>query len=176
MRILADGPFNVLFISTRNAVRSIIAEAVLGKLGTGKFRAYSAGAQPSGLVHPETIQLLQGLGYDTSACRSKSWREFAMPGATPLDFVFAIFDPAAGENDPIWPGQPITAHWDIPNPALTGGSPAKIAFAFRDSFRMLYQRIGIFTALPPRSLDQLSLQKNLTDLARAQVSGTNVSG
>jgi arsenate reductase len=158
--------FNVLFLCTGNSARSIMAEAILNKLGAGKFRAYSAGSQPKGRVNPHTIQLLQSLAYETSGFRSKSWNEFARPGAPALDFVFTVCDNAAGETCPVWPGQPMTAHWGVPDPAEAKGSPAEIALAFKDAYRMLYQRIGVFTALPIRSLDQLSLQQRLKEIGR----------
>ena len=161
---MADRPFNALFLCTGNSARSIIAEAILNKLGQGKFRAYSAGSQPKGQVNPNTIQLLRGLGYDTSSFRSKSWSEFAKPGAPPLDFVFTVCDNAAGEACPVWPGQPMTAHWGVPDPAEARGSEAEIALAFKDAYRMLFQRIGIFTALPIRGLDKLSLQNKLREI------------
>ena len=161
---MADRPFNALFLCTGNSARSIIAEAILNKLGQGKFRAYSAGSQPKGQVNPNTIQLLRGLGYDTSSFRSKSWSEFAKPGAPPLDFVFTVCDNAAGEACPVWPGQPMTAHWGVPDPAEARGSEAAIALAFKDAYRMLFQRIGIFTALPIRGLDKLSLQNKLREI------------
>ena len=163
---MADRPHNVLFLCTGNSARSVIAEAILSKVGVGKFRAYSAGSQPKGKVHPETLRLLQSLGYDTSAFRSKSWSEFAEPGAPALDFVFTVCDNAAGETCPVWPGQPMTAHWGVPDPAEATGSPAEVALAFKDAYRMLNQRIGIFTALPLRSLDQLSLQNKLNEIGR----------
>jgi arsenate reductase len=159
-------PYNVLFLCTGNSARSIIAEAILNKVGTGKFRAFSAGSQPKGRVHPETLQLLRGLGYDTSAFRSKSWGEFAEPGAPVMDFVFTVCDNAAGESCPLWPGQPMTAHWGVPDPAEAKGNPAEIALAFKDAYRMLHQRIGIFAALPIKSLDRLSLQKHVADIGR----------
>jgi arsenate reductase len=158
--------FNVLFLCTGNSARSIMAEAILNKLGAAKFRAYSAGSQPKGLVNPHTIQLLQSLDYETSGFRSKSWNEFARPGAPALDFVFTVCDNAAGETCPVWPGQPMTAHWGVPDPAEAKGSPAEIALAFKDAYRMLHQRIGVFTALPIRSLDQLSLQQRLKEIGR----------
>lgn len=161
---MADRPFNALFLCTGNSARSIMAEAILNKLGQGKFRAYSAGSQPKGRVNPNTIQLLRGLGYDTSSFRSKSWSEFAKPGAPPLDFVFTVCDNAAGEACPVWPGQPMTAHWSVPDPAEARGSEAAIALAFKDAYRMLFQRIGIFTALPIRGLDKLSLQNKLHEI------------
>jgi arsenate reductase (thioredoxin) len=162
---MADRPFNVLFLCAGNSARSIMAEAILNKLGAGKFRAYSAGSHPKGL-NPHTIQLLQSLGYDTTGFRSKSCNEFAKPGAPQLDFAFTVCDNAAGEICPVWPGQPMTAHWGIPDPAEAKGTPAEIALAFKDAYRMLHQRIGVFTALPIRSLDQLSLQQRLREIGR----------
>jgi len=159
-----DQPFNVLFLCTGNSARSIMAEAILNKVAAGKFRAYSAGSQPKGRVHPETLKLLQSLGYDTSACRSKSWSKFANPGAPLLDFVFTVCDNTAGEACPLWPGQPMTAHWGIPDPAEAKGNPAEVALAFKDAYRMLHQRIGVFTALPLRSLDKISLQSKLREI------------
>jgi protein-tyrosine-phosphatase len=163
---MADRSFNVLFLCTGNSARSIMAEAILNKLGQGKFHAYSAGSHPKGQVNPYTLQLLQSLGYDTSPFRSKSWNEFAEPGAPPLDFAFTVCDNAAGETCPVWPGQPMTAHWGVPDPAEATGSPAEIALAFKDAYRMLHQRIGVFAALPIRSLDQFSLQSKLREIGR----------
>jgi arsenate reductase (thioredoxin) len=163
---MADRAFNVLFLCTGNSARSIMAEAILNKIGAGKFHAYSAGSQPKGRMHAETVRLLQALGYETSSFRSKSWNEFAKPGAPSLDFVFTVCDNAAGETCPVWPGQPMTAHWGIPDPAEASGNAAEIALAFKDAYRMLHQRIGIFTALPIRSLDQLSLQSKLKEIGR----------
>jgi protein-tyrosine-phosphatase len=165
---MGERPFNALFLCTGNSARSIIAEAILNKLGAGKFRAYSAGSQPKGQVNPHTIALLQQLDYDTSAFRSKSWSEFAKPGAPALDFVFTVCDNAAGEACPVWPGQPMTAHWGVPDPAEAKGSAAEIALAFKDTYRMLHQRIAVFAALPIRSLDQLSLQARLKDIGRME--------
>jgi arsenate reductase len=167
-RAVTDRRYNVLFLCTGNSARSIIAEAILNKLGAEKFHACSAGSQPKDQVNPHTIQLLQSLDYDTSGFRSKSWSEFAMPGAPALDFVFTVCDNAAGEACPVWPGQPMTAHWGIPDPAEAKGSPAEIALAFKDAYRMLNQRIGAFTALPLRSLDQLSLQNKLREIGRME--------
>ena len=161
-----DRPFNVLFLCTGNSARSIMAEAILNKLGRGKFRAYSAGSHPNGRLNPHTIQLLQSLDYDTSAFRSKSWNEFAKPGAPVLDFAFTVCDNAAGESCPVWPGQPMTAHWGVPDPAEAKGTPAEIALAFKDAYRMLHHRIAVFTALPIRSLDRLSLQQRLKNIGR----------
>ena len=159
-------PFNVLFLCTGNSARSIIAEAILNRLGKGKFVAFSAGSQPKGAVNPNTIRLLRRLDYDTSTLRSKSWSEFAQSGAPKLDFVFTVCDNAAGESCPVWPGQPMTAHWGIPDPAEAQGTPAEIAFAFNDAYRMLSQRIGIFVALPIAALDKLTLQAKLRDIGR----------
>jgi arsenate reductase (thioredoxin) len=163
---MTQRPFNVLFLCTGNSARSIMAEVILNKLGHGKFRAYSAGSQPKGQVNPRTVALLQSLDYDTSGLRSKSWSEFAKPGAPALDFVFTVCDDAAGETCPIWPGQPMTAHWGVPDPAEAKGSPAEIALAFKDAYRMLFQRIGVFTALPLASLDRLSLQRRLKEIGQ----------
>ncbi len=165
---VTDDPFNVLFLCTGNSARSIMAEAILNKLGAGKFRAFSAGSQPKGWLHPEVLRLLQSLGHDASHFRSKSWSEFADPGAPLLDFVFTVCDNAAGEACPVWPGQPMTAHWGVPDPAAAEGTPAEIALAFKDAYRMLNQRIGIFTSLPLRALDQLSLQNKLREIGRLE--------
>jgi arsenate reductase (thioredoxin) len=165
---LSDRPFNVLFLCTGNSARSIIAEAILNKVGAGKFVAFSAGSQPKGAVNPRTIALLQDLGHVTAGLRSKSWDEFARPGAPPLDFVFTVCDNAAGEACPFWPGQPMTAHWGIPDPAAATGSAAEVALAFKDAYRMLAQRIGAFTALPIQSLDRMSLQHRLGEIGRME--------
>jgi arsenate reductase len=165
---VTDKPFNVLFLCTGNSARSIIAEVILNKIGQGKFRAYSAGSQPKGEVNPNTIVLLRGLDYDTSVFRSKSWSEFAAPGSPPLDFVFTVCDNAAGEACPFWPGQPMTAHWGIPDPAAAEGSAAEIALAFKDAYRMMERRIAVFAALPIRSLDKMSLQAKLKDIGRLE--------
>jgi arsenate reductase (thioredoxin) len=163
---VTDHPFNVLFLCTGNSARSIMAEAILNRLGAGKFQAYSAGSQPRGQVHPETLRLLRALDYDISGFRSKPWSEFARSGAPSLDFVFTVCDNAAGESCPLWPGQPMTAHWGIPDPAQVGGSSAEIALAFKDAYRMLHQRIGAFTALPLHTLDRLGLQSKLEEIGR----------
>ena len=162
---MSERPFNVLFLCTGNSARSIIAEAILNKLGHGRFHAYSAGSQPKGEVNPNT---LRALDYDTSAFRSKSWNEFTRPGAPQFDFVFTVCDNTAAEACPFWLGQPMTAHWGVPDPAEAKGSSAEIGLAFKDTYRMLNQRIGIFVALPIRSLDQLSLTKRLKDIGRME--------
>ena len=163
-----DHPFNVLFLCTGNSARSIVAEAILNKAGQGRFVAYSAGSQPKGQVHPHALTLLRDLGYDTARLRSKSWSEFARPGAPKLDFVFTVCDNAAGEVCPVWPGQPMTAHWGVPDPAEAKGTAAEIALAFKDVYRMLHRRIEVFVALPIRSLDQLSLQAKLKEIGRME--------
>src|SRR5437868_1797244 len=158
--------YNVLFICTGNSARSILAEAILNKIGGGKFRAYSAGSQPKGQVNSNTLQLLERLGYDTSGYRSKSWTVFANPAAPDVDFIFTVCDDAAGEACPVWPGQPMTAHWGIPDPAAATGTDAEIAAAFNEAYRMLAQRIGIFVSLPIRALDALTLQSRLREIGR----------
>jgi arsenate reductase (thioredoxin) len=165
---MADRPFEVLFLCTGNSARSIMAEAILNRLGHGKFSAYSAGSNPREQINPHGIHLLRDLGYDVSRYRSKSWKEFAKPSAPSLNFVFTVCDNAAGETCPVWPGQPMTAHWGVPDPAEAHGSPAEVALAFKDAYRMLHQRIAVFTALPLRSLDQLSLQAKLKDIGGIQ--------
>jgi arsenate reductase (thioredoxin) len=163
-----DRRFNVLFLCTGNSARSILAETILNTLGAGKFRAFSAGSQPKGEVNPHTLALLSSLGYGTAGLRSKSWSEFARPGAPALDFVFTVCDNAAGETCPVWPGQPMTAHWGVPDPAEATGAEAEVALAFRDAYRMLQQRIAVFAALPIRSLDALSLQQRLSEIGRME--------
>jgi arsenate reductase (thioredoxin) len=165
---MADRPYNVLFLCTGNSARSIIAEAILNKTGKGAFRAFSAGSHPKGQVNPHALRLLESLGYETAGLRSKSWDEFAGPGAPKFDFVFTVCDNAAAETCPVWPGQPMTAHWGIPDPAEAGGTPAEISLAFKEAYRLLHQRIGIFTALPLRSLDQLSLKSKLREIGEME--------
>ncbi|MBZ0139695.1 MAG: arsenate reductase ArsC [Pseudorhodoplanes sp.] len=163
---MSDRPYNVLFLCTGNSARSIIAEAILNREGRGKFRGYSAGSQPKGAVHPYTLDLLRRINFDVSGYRSKSWTEFAGPGAPKLDFVFTVCDSAAAESCPVWPGQPMTAHWGVPDPAAATGTEAEIRLAFAEAFRMLNNRISIFVNLPLRSLDKLSLQKRLDAIGR----------
>jgi arsenate reductase (thioredoxin) len=165
---MPDEPLNVLFLCTHNSARSVIAEVILNKLGRGKFRAYSAGSQPSGTINPHALQMLVTLGYDVSGLRSKSWHEFAKPGAPALDFVFTVCDTAAGEACPVWPGQPMTAHWGLPDPSLATGTEAEVAHAFNETHRMLSMRIGIFLSLPLKSLAAMSLQAKLRDIGRME--------
>ena len=163
---MSDPIYNVLFLCTGTSARSIMAEAILNRAGAGRFRAFSAGSRPKGAVHPGTLSLLEGLGYDTSKFRSKPWTEFARPGAPPLDFIFTVCDNAAGEACPVWPGHPMTAHWGIPDPAEATGSEAEVALAFKDAYRMLERRIGIFIALPIAALNTLTLQGRLREIGR----------
>ena len=163
---MTDQPLNVLFLCTGNSARSIMAEAILNRLGAGRFKAYSAGSHPKGQVHPYTVQLLKSLNYDTSFARSKPWDEFAKPTAPKMDFVFTVCDDAAGETCPVWPGQPMTAHWGIPDPAAAEGSEAEKHLAFAEAFRMLNTRISIFVSLPMKAIDRLSLQKHLDEIGR----------
>jgi arsenate reductase len=165
---MTDRAYNVLFLCTHNSARSIIAECVMNRIGNGKFKAYSAGSRSSGKVHPMALDLLQRLRYDTAGLRSKSWEEFTAPDAPELDFVFTVCDDAADEVCPVWPGQPMTAHWGLPDPSRATGNEAERAFAFADTHRMLNQRIGIFVSLPLSSLDRLSLQRRLDAIGRAK--------
>jgi arsenate reductase len=165
---MSERVYNVLFLCTGNSARSVIAEAIMNREGRGHFRAFSAGSQPKGQVNPHTITLLRGLGYDTSDFRSKSWAEFAQPGAPQLDFVFTVCDNAAGEACPVWPGQPMTAHWGVPDPAEAAGTEAQITAAFMDAYRMLARRIEIFLALPIDKLDRMSLLARLKQIGREE--------
>jgi arsenate reductase (thioredoxin) len=156
--------YNVLFLCTANSARSILAEAILNRVGKGRFRAFSAGSQPRGEVNPNSIRLLKSLGYDTSFARSKSWDEFAQADAPRMNFVFTVCDSAAAETCPIWPGQPMSAHWGVPDPAAATGSDAEIGAAFLDTYRMLERRIGAFVALPLKSIDAIALKKSIKDI------------
>jgi protein-tyrosine-phosphatase len=165
---MSEQVFNVLFLCTGNSARSVIGEAILNRAGQGRFKAYSAGSQPKGQINPHTLSLLRNLNYDVSGLRSKSWTEFAKPGAPELDFVFTVCDDAAGESCPVWPGQPMTAHWGIPDPAAATGSDAEIAVAFDDAYRMLNRRIELFLALPINKLDKMVLVKRLKDIGATE--------
>ena len=145
---MANRVYNVLFLCTGNSARSILAEAILNDRGRGRFRAFSAGSHPKGAVHPQALALLERLGLPTEGLRSKAWDEFARPDAPPLDFVFTVCDDAAGEVCPIWPGQPVTAHWGQPDPAAVEGSALEKANAFREAFRTLEERIDLFLSRP----------------------------
>jgi len=161
---MADPIYNVLFLCTANSARSIIAEAILNREGGGRFRAFSAGSHPQGAVNPHTLALLTGLGHDVSGFRSKSWDEFAKPGAPEMDFVFTVCDDAAGEVCPIWPGHPATAHWGIPDPAKATGTPAQIQVDFDQAYKMLATRIGVFVSLPLDKLERVALQQHLHNI------------
>jgi protein-tyrosine-phosphatase len=157
-------PFNILFLCTGNSARSILAEAIMNRVGAGKFIAYSAGSHPKGEVHPKAIDLLARLGYPTEGLRSKSWDEFAGPGAPELDFVITVCDNAAGEVCPIWPGQPMTAHWGVPDPVAIEGSPVEVSLAFNEAYRVLNNRLTLFASLPFGSLDRLSLKRRMDEI------------
>lgn len=158
--------FKVLFLCTGNSARSIMAEAILSRKGRGNFTAYSAGSHPSGTVRPEAIKQLENARLPTLGLRSKSWDEFTRPDAPKLDFVFTVCDNAVKEVCPLWPGQPMTAHWGVPDPAVVQGSPEEIAKAFRDAFFMLDRRISLFTSLPLASLDSLAIKKEIDSIGR----------
>lgn len=159
-------PFNVLFLCTGNSARSVIAEALMNKEGQGRFKAYSAGSMPTGRVNPHVRPIVESCGYQVADFRSKSWDEFATPGAPPLDFIFTVCDNAAGEVCPIWPGQPMSAHWGVPDPAAVEGSEAEIGAAFSETARLLGNRIRLFLSLPFASLDKMSLQTKLREIGQ----------
>jgi protein-tyrosine-phosphatase len=163
---MASRPYNVLFLCTGNSARSIMAEAILNRDTSGRFRAFSAGSHPKGEVNPIALAMLTKLGFDVSGLRSKSWDEFAAPGAPELDFVFTVCDNAAGEVCPVWPGQPMTAHWGIPDPAAVEGTEAEKHIAFGNAFSQLSRRIDIFRSLPIATLDRLTLKGKLDDIGR----------
>ncbi len=163
---MSDKLYNVLFLCTGNSARSILAEAIMNSVGGKRFKAYSAGSHPKGQVHSFALDLLRRSTLPTDGLRSKSWDEFAAPGAPDLDFVFTVCDDAANEECPYWPGQPMTAHWGMPDPAAAKGSEAEQRLAFADTYRMLMNRISIFTSLPIKSLDKLSLQKRLEEIGK----------
>ncbi len=161
---MADRIYNVLFLCTGNSARSVMAEVLLNHWGKGRFRAFSAGSHPTGRIHPFTLDLLTGLKLPTAGLRSKSWDEFALPDAPMLDFVFTVCDQAAGEVCPVWPGQPITAHWGFPDPAAFVGPDVEKRALFADVFRQIENRIKIFAALPLERLDRLAIQREVRAL------------
>jgi arsenate reductase len=163
-------PLNVLFLCTGNSARSIMAERLMEHWGKGRFRAYSAGSYPTGKVNPLAVQVLAAASLPTDALRSKSWDEFAAPGAPQLDFVFTVCDQAAGEVCPVWPGQPVTAHWGVPDPAVVTGSDEQRLHAFRESFRLLENRIKLFASLPIDKLDRLTLAHEVREIGKDQAS------
>ncbi len=162
----SEKQFNVLFLCTGNSARSILGEAIMNDLGKGRFRAYSAGSMPKGEVHPMALDLIRQSGLPSDGLRSKSWDEFAASGAPPMHFIFTVCDNAANEVCPIWPGKPMTAHWGLPDPAAVEGTEVERRLAFAETYRMLSNRIKIFTSLPFQALDELSLQGRLNDIGK----------
>jgi len=165
---MSDRIYNVLFLCTGNTARSVLAEGILRKEGAGRFNAYSAGSQPKGVVNPFALKVLGDQGYPTDGFRSKNWDEFAVPGAPVMDFVFTVCDSAAGEACPLWPGQPMTAHWGIPDPAAVDGTDLEKEAAFVTAFKQMRNRITVFTALPLKSIDALSLNAKLKEIGRLE--------
>lgn len=163
---MAERIYNILFLCTGNSARSILAESIINKLGKGKFRGFSAGSHPKGQVHPIVLALLRKLDYPTDNLRSKSWDEFATPNAPHLDFVFTVCDNAAGEVCPHWPGQPMTAHWGIPDPATVEGTDVEKSLAFREAFRSMETRIRLFLSLPLGSIDRMRLKERLDAIGK----------
>ncbi|MBB3862083.1 arsenate reductase [Novosphingobium hassiacum] len=163
---MTDKIYNVLFLCTGNSARSILAEAVMNKLGEGRFRAFSAGSQPKGEVHPMALSVLQNMGFDTSGMRSKSWTEFAQADAPRLDFIFTVCDNAAGETCPVWPGKPMTAHWGIEDPASVEGDEQRAAFL--QALRYLQNRISLFLTLPHPSIDEMAMRQKLKEIGAAE--------
>jgi arsenate reductase len=159
-------PYNVLFLCTGNSARSILAEAILNHRGKPNFHAFSAGSHPTGRVNPNAIRQLESAGLETAGARSKSWDEFAAPGAPKMNFVFTVCDNAASEICPVWPGQPVTAHWGIPDPAAISGSQEEVERVFREAFITLDRRIALFLSLPLSSLDQLAIKKEVDRIGR----------
>jgi arsenate reductase len=164
---VAEKIYNVLFLCTGNSARSILAEGLLNFEGKGRFHAYSAGSFPNGTVNPIALKTLERAGISGQRYRSKSWNEFAVPGAPVMDFVFTVCDDAGGEICPVWPGHPVTAHWGVPDPAAAGGSDEHKAKIFRETLRVLSNRIRVFTALPVEKLDRLALKKHVDDIGRS---------
>lgn len=167
---MSNPTFNVLFLCTGNSARSILAEALMNHLGKGRFRAFSAGSHPTGKVNPWAIKLLENQGLPVAGLRSKSWDEFGAPDAPPLDFVFTVCDNAAGEACPFWPGQPLTAHWGVADPAAAEGDDALKMLAFRQAFRELENRIKLFASLPFQSLDKIRLKNKLDEIGKTRLS------
>jgi arsenate reductase len=174
---MAERPYAILFLCTGNSARSILAEALMNRLGVGRFVAHSAGSAPKGEVNPHALPIVERLGFDAADFRSKSWEEFAQAGAPPLDFVVTVCDNAAGEVCPIWPGQPMTAHWGIPDPAAATGTEAEVALAFAEACRQLTNRINLFLALPVESIDRMSLQTRMREIGQnAEQSAEQTAG
>lgn len=165
---MSEREYNVLFICTGNSARSIMAEALLNNLGNGRFKAFSAGSNHTGAVNPIALDLIKRYRFPAEHLRSKPWDEFAAPGAPELDFVFTVCDKAAGETCPVWPGQPMTAHWGVEDPSAIQGSDDQVAKAFSDVFRILHRRISLLTVLPIGRLDSLALQRNIEDIGKVR--------
>jgi arsenate reductase len=172
----ADRTYNVLFLCTGNSARSILAEALLNHVADGRFRAYSAGSTPKGQVHPMSLEVLRAAGIPTEGLRSKAWDEFAVPGAPQMDFVFTVCDNAAGETCPVWPGQPMTAHWGIEDPATIAGPEFKQRVAFEDALRFMRNRIAAFISLPLDSIDRMALGSKLRGIGAMDGSTSKASG
>ena len=170
---MSDKTYNVLFLCTGNSARSILGEAIMNKLGEGRFRAWSAGSQPKGEVHPMALSVLNGLGFDTAGVRSKSWDEFAAPGAPQFHFIFTVCDNAAGETCPVWIGHPMTAHWGIEDPAAVDGEGQRDAFM--QALRYLQNRISLFLALPLASLDEMATRRKLKEIGQGEGASTGAS-
>jgi protein-tyrosine-phosphatase len=172
---MATRPYNVLFLCTGNSARSILAESLINHLGKGKFRGFSAGSHPKGQVHPISIALLKRLKLPTEGLRSKSWDEFAAPDAPKLDFVFTVCDNAAGEVCPYWPGQPMTAHWGVEDPAAVSGTDAQKLEAFRRALRELENRIRLFISLPVSTLDKMTLKARIDEIGKVRTEGNDAA-
>jgi arsenate reductase (thioredoxin) len=169
---MSDKIYNVLFLCTGNSARSILGEAVMNRLGEGRFKAYSAGSQPKGEVHPMSLSVLNGMGYDTTGMYSKSWDEFSKPGSPEFDFIFTVCDSAAGETCPAWMGHPMTAHWGIEDPAAVEGEGQRAAFL--DALRYLTRRIELFLTLPHSSIDKLAMKQKLKEIGQAEGASAGV--
>jgi len=165
---MPNPPFNILFVCTGNSARSILAECIASRVGAGKFRGFSAGSRPRGTVHPYALDLLHTLDYDPAGLRSKDWVEFTRPGAPDMHFVFTLCDQAANEPCPVFPGQPMSAHWGLPDPAAVVGTEASRRATFADAYRMLHNRIDVFANLPLASLDKLSLKRRLDEIGASE--------
>jgi arsenate reductase len=172
---MQDKIFNVLFLCTGNSARSIVAEKIIDRFGRGRFKGFSAGSHPAGRVNPLALEILRRNNYVTEGLRSKDWSEFAAPGAPAMDFVFTVCDRAAAEACPVWPGQPMTAHWGIPDPAAAVGDEVTRMMAFRQALASLENRISIFVSLPIASLDRLKLQKKLDEIGQTQLQGADAA-
>jgi protein-tyrosine-phosphatase len=166
-------PFNVLFLCTGNSARSILGEVLINHIGKGRFRGFSAGSHPKGVVHPLALELIESVGWSTEGLRSKSWDEFTGPDAPRMDFVFTVCDQAAAEACPFWPGQPMTAHWGVPDPAAVLGTDEQKSRAFHDAFLILETRIRLFTSLRREVLDSFALQRRLDEIGHAMPAGTD---